>query len=448
MPMPTWRKVLGVVLIVAAAISITIAVSNWVRVTEAQHYYALGLKYLNKGDYSKAINYFIKSIGYDPNNWRAWYNLGVAVSEPDEYHRYFKVCGGTFSDSNHPAMQVLYNLTIKAFKEVIKLNPKMAPLAWFGLGNAYFDYYCYYTNRAKYVLPAYLKALQGKDIIYKYLGKEGLAALYTNLARTYLAMAEIQKAREYYVKAIKTYPIDTAYEHLMWVELELGNYTGVLKLMRKYVSMWGFEADLALAPASIAALKLGKYDLVLKYAGKIIKHFPESDYLGEAYRLCAEVYLKEGLKAKAIQYLKKDVQVCTDVLQIGRFPIPGEVPPAWYERGVAYYELAQITGNKTYYRLAAENFLWLIEHPKVANREVAHRNYYLMAHAALACIYAQLGEFSKAKALLKKLINMIETNPDYTGWRKLILKPMQNLYSEIAAGKAPKIPEMLTELEH
>ncbi len=448
MSMPTWRKVLGVILIVAAAIAITVGVINWYRVRLASHYYSLGIKALNNGEYSKAIYYLIKSLSYDPNNWRAWYNLGVAVSEPDEYHRYFKVCGESFSDSNHPAMQVLFNLTVKAFKEVIKLNPRMAPLAWFGLGNAYFDYYCYYVNRAKYVLPAYLNALKGKDVIYKYLGREGLAALYTNLARVYLAMAEVGKAREYYVKAISIYPIDTAYEHLMWVELELGNYSGVLKLMSKYVKMWGFEADLALAPASIAAFKMGKYGLVLKYAGEIIKHFPESDYLGEAYRLCAEVYLKEGLKAKAIQYLKKDVKVCSDVLQISDFPIPGEVPPAWYERGVAYFELAQITGNKTYYELAAENFKWLINHPKVANREVAHRNYYLMAHAALACTYAKLGEFAKAKELMVKLLNMLKTNPNYVGWRKLILKSMEKLYSEIAAGKAPGIPEVLTELEH
>ncbi len=446
--LPTWRKVVGTILVIAASISATVLVVNWVKVSEANHYYVLGLKALNNGDYSKAIHYFMKSLSYDPSNWMAWYNLGVAASEPDIFHRYFKICGEDFTSSNHPAMQVMFNLAKEAFEECMRLSKDCVPLAHFGLGNMYFDYYCHYINREKYVLPQYLEALKGKDVILKYLGKEGLAALYTNLARVYLAMAEVDKARYYYHLANKLYPIDTAYEHLMWVELEKGNYTGVLKLMKVYVKLWSEEADLALAPAAIAAMHLGRYSDVLKYASEIIKKFPESAYVGEAYRLIAEVMLKEGKVSEAIKYLRKDVEVCSDVLRISNFPIPGDVPGAFYERGVAYFKLGEVTGNKTYYELATKDFEWLVNHPRISNREVAHRNYYLLGHAALACTYAKLGMFSKAKELLKKVINQLRTDPNFTGWRKLVLGTFTKLYNEVSAGKAPEIPHELTELEH
>ncbi len=448
MGLPTWRKVVGIILVIAAAISATLLIINYVRVTQANHYYSLGLKALSDGRYSEAIHYFIKSLSYDPSNWMVWYDLGVAASEPDIFHRYFKICGEDFTSSNHPAMQVMFELARKAFKECMRLSKDCVPLAHFGLGNMYFDYYCHYVNRVKYVLHQYLEALKGKDLILKYLGREGLAALYTNLARVYLAMAEVDKARYYYRLANKLYPIDTAYEHLMWVELEEGNYSGVLKLMRVYVKLWSEEADLALAPAAIAAFHLGRYGDVIKYANEIIKKFPESAYVGEAYRLLAEVAIKEGKVSEAIKYLRQDVKVCSDVLDISSLSIPSDVPGAFYERGVAYYKLAEVTGNKTYYELAAKDFKWLIDHPKVSNREVAHRNYYLLAHAGLACTYAKLGKFDEAKELLKDIISKLRTDPNFTGWRKLVLGTFQKLYDEVSKGKAPELPHELTELEH
>ncbi len=376
-----------------------------------------------------------------------WYNLGVAASEPDIFHRYFKVCGESFVESNHPAMQVMFNFAKKAFEECMKLSRDCEPLAHFALGNMYFDYYCYYSNRVKYVLPEYLKALKGKDIILKHLGKESLAALYTNIARVYLAMAEVSKAREYYLKAISIYPIDTAYEHLMWVELELGNYSGVLRLMKKFVNLWGEEANLALSPAAIAALHLGRYDEVIKYSKEIIEKFPESAYLGEAYRLITEVMIRKGNISEAVKYLLKDIEVCSEVLKIKNFPIPGNVPGAYYERSIAYYKLG-ITGNNTYISKAIKDLEWIIEYPRITNREVAHRNYYLLAHAPLACAYAKIGKFDLAKKILDKILKELESNVEFSGWRKVITKVFRKIYDDISQGKVPKIPHEIEELEH
>ena len=446
--MASWRIAIAFVMAVAASILLTIAIYNYVNYVAAQHYYKLGLSALSKGEYTKAIEYFIQSLSHDPNNWMAWYELGVALSQPDLFHRYFKVCGETFADSNHPAMQVLYELSLWAFSRCANVSSECRPLASFGIGNANFDYYCYYTNRKKYVVHPYLEALKGLDIVRKYLGKEGVAALYTNLARVYLSMAEINRAREYYLKAISIYPIDTAYEHLMWIELERGNYSGVLKLMKIYVSMWREEADLALAPAAWAALNLGKYDLAEKYAMEIVKKFPSSDYVGEAYRLLAIVALHRGDVSKAVEYLKKDIEVCSDVLNIANFPIPGDVPGAFYERGLAYFMLANITGDRSYLEKALKDFQWLVEHPKISCREVAHRNYFVYGSIALAITYAKLGEWGNATKVLDNLVHKINTDPNMVGWRKLIGPYLYKLLKEIENHRVPTLPQLVIELEH
>ncbi len=446
--MASWRLAAAFVLSIAASILLTIAVYTYLNYTNAQHYYSLGLKALNEGNYTKAIEYFIRSLSYDPNNWRAWYELGVALSEPDLFHRYYKICGESFTDSGHPAMQVLYELSIWAFSRCAAVNGKCKPLADFGIANARFDYYCYYTNRKKYIVPLYLDALRHIDVVRRYLGREGVAALYTNLARVYLSMAEIDKARQYYIKAINIYPIDTAVEHLMWVELERGNYTGVLKLMKFYVSRWSYEADLALAPAAWAALSLGRYDLATKYAKEIVEKFPSSDYVGEAYRLLAIVALREGDIRKAIEYLKKDVETCSEVLNIASFPMPGEVPGAFYERGIAYLMLANITGNKTYLEKAMRDFEWLVNHPKISCREVAHRNYYIYGSIALAITYAKMRQWSNALKVLNNLIYKINTDPNLVGWRKLLAPYLTKLLEEIKSHKVPRLPKLVIELEH
>ncbi len=68
MTLGTWRKVLGIVLIIAAAIVSFHAITMWYRYEFANHYYNLGVKALDKGNYSLAITYFLRAISYNPTN--------------------------------------------------------------------------------------------------------------------------------------------------------------------------------------------------------------------------------------------------------------------------------------------------------------------------------------------------------------------------------------------
>ena len=433
------RTIIGIACIIGIVIlGISAYVSLSVK-SEAVHYNELGIKAMEEGDYDKAIEYFTKAIELDPNFAEAYYNRGNAYGNEEQFHRYFKLPGQTFAQAGFPEMQEKFEKAVSDFKKCMKVDPSYSPLAHFGLGNVYFLYYCGYKNRAEYVIPEYEKALEGKDFILEKAGKEGLAAVYANLARTYLAMAELEKAKEYYEKSIEIYPIDTAYEHLIWVYIEFGNFEDAYKVAQEYLKYEEWEADLGLMPTVIAAYHLGNYEVAKKCAEEIVKKFPESAYLAEAHRFLALIYMKEGKTDEVKKELEKDIEICTEV--INNPETIADVPGAYYERGLAYYYL----GN---YTKSIEDFKWLIDNPKYSKREVAHENYYLEGHINLACVYSKIGEFENAKGVLKKILDELDKDVDFTGWKKYVKDDVEEILSKIEAGKEVEIPSIFSEVSH
>ncbi len=407
---------------------------------------------MGNGNYDKAISLLEKALKLDPNDPVIYYDLAVAYGNEEQFHRYYKLPGQTFTEAGHPEMQEKYEKAVNYAKELEKRFPEYKPLAEQILGDINFLYYCGYVNREKYVLPHYLYALNHTDVIEKYLGKEGVSALYTNLARTYLAMAEVEKAEEYYKKAIEVYPdpgIDTAYEHIAWVEIELGKIDDAYKYSQEYLEhakKYGWDSDLGLAPASISAYLLHKYDEAYKLAERIIKDFPESAYVGEAYRIIAMIEYSKGNKDKAIETLEKDVSHCNELMKNPEDATT--VPTSMYERGLAYYYLYVYTNNTTYLDKAINDMKWVVEHPKQTKREVAHRNYYILSHLSLASIYSQKGEFSKAKEYLEKLRNELKSDPNLKGWNEFIGSKVDEMIRKVSANQKIEMPEIVWILSH
>ena len=434
-----WKLLVGVICIVGIVLAGSSAYVTWDTSQRAIYCNELGLKAMEDGDYYAAIEYFSMAVSADPNFAIAYYNRGNAYGNEEQFHRYYKLLGQTFTDAGYSEMQEKYEKALRDFKKCMEVDPSLAPLAHFGIGNVNFDYYCGYENRLKYVVPEFEKALEGKEVIMEKLGEEGLAAVYTNLARTYLAMCELEKAYEYYAKAIEIYPIDTAYEHQAWVAVEMGKFDEAYKLAQEFLKHPEWEMDLGLMPTAIAAYHLGKYDEAKKYCEEIIEKFPDSAYVGEAHRLLAEIYREMGETGKAEAELYKDIEVCTSVLEGN--PIPGDIPGAYYERGGAYFKLGE-------YEKAIKDFEWITEHPEITKREVAHENYYLEAHIALACTYAKLGKMDEAKSTLEKILSELDKDAAFTGWRKYIKDDIETLYSNISEGKVVDIPIIFTELSY
>lgn len=416
--------------IVILAVSIANTMGN-----DAVYYYNLGLNEYDKGNYTNAIEYFTKAIEIDPKFVDAYYNRGTCYTTEDVFfHHYDKLPSQTYIEAGLEDEEKAYQNAIRDFKKVLELDPNYA-LAYFGIGNANYLYYDSYTDRKEKVLPYYFKALNHKDWIKKKAGDEGVAAVYTNIGRTYLAMAEMDEAYKNYKKALELAPIDTALEHQAWVCVELGKYDEAYKIATKYIKMaeGSEEADLALMPGMMAAYNLKKYDEAIKYGKEIVKKFPDSGYVAEAHRFLAKIYKEKGNDAQARKETETAVKICTDVINSKDTGV-SDLPGAYYERGLAYFDLGE-------YEKAINDFKYLIDHPEMSNREVAHENYYFEAHLALACAYSQVGKNKEAKQVLEDTLKLLN-KPNFQGYRKYRKNDVEALLNEISTGKSVPIPEM------
>ncbi len=402
-------------------------------------YNALGKAEYEKGNYEKAIEYFTSAIEKDPTNADAYWNRGNTYATEDVFfHHYFKLPGQrTYAEAGHPEMDEAFQKAVSDFRKAMELDPGYAPLSHLGLGNAYYLYYDYYDDMLNKAVLEYENALQGLDQIKAKLGEEGVAMVYTNLARTYLKMCELDKAYGNYKKAIEISPIDTALEHLVPVCIELGKYEEAYEVASRYIEMsreaGSEELDLALMPGAVAAYHLGKYDEALDYINEVIDTFPESAYVAEAYRFRAMIRRQEGREVEARKDLEEAIRICSDI--ISNPEVPADIPGAYYERGLCYFDLEE-------YKKALRDFRYLVEHPEIADREVAHENYYIEGYVALACTYSQLGRNEEARGTFEEALEKLDTDPELKGWRKYIRDDVKELLKRVERGEVVPIPLM------
>ncbi len=400
------------------------------------NYDEMGKAAYNNGNFSKAIEFFEMAIKHNPRNADAYWNLGNTYAHEDTYfHHYNKLPHQTYVQAGLKDQENAFENAVNDFKKAMKIDPSYAAISHFGLGNAYYDYYDLYNDTIDYAIPQYKAALKDPSSIVSKLGKIGLAMVYTNLGRAYLHIAELNDAYKAYKKALSIYPVNIAMEHLTPVCLELGRYNEAYKIASDYIkkarSEHSDELDLALMPGAFAAFKLGKYDEVIDYTSEIIKKFPDSDYVAEAHRLRAMVYRIKGNEKQTEDDLSKAIAMCSD--QIKSPGSPADIPGAYYERGLDYYNLGE-------YQKAANDFQYLINHPKVSDREVAHENYFLESHVALASVYSKLGKNNEATKLLQETLNILSTDPELQGWNRYVREDIEKLLEEVKTTKSLGMP--------
>ena len=423
-------------LIIAIICVVGLAVLGWsIHSTLAkQDYNALGLAVYDAGNYDKAIEYFTKAIEQDPGNVDAYYNRGACYATGDFFHHYDKLPGQTYTEAGLSDEEEAFQNAMADFNKALELAPNYA-LAHFGKGNAYYLYVDSYTERATKVIPEYEKALEHKDWILDKVGVEGVASIYTNLGRTYFAMCEMDKAYDNYSKALDLARIDTALEHQAPVCIELGKYAEAYQLATEYIDMakGSEEFDLALMPGMIAAYHLGKYDEAIEYGSEIIETFPDSGYVAGAYRFLAKIYKERGDEALARERIDAAIDMCTDMIGSEETGV-ADIPGAYYERGLAYFDIGE-------YEKAINDFKYLVDHPGIANREIAHENYYFEGHIGLACAYSQVGKNDEAKRVLEDVVRLLD-EPDFQGYKKYRKDGVEALLNKISTGEAIPIPMM------
>jgi len=423
-------------LIIAVVCIIGLAMLGWsIHSTLAkQDYNALGVAAYDEGNYDKAIEHFTKAIELDPANVDAYYNRGICYTEGERFHHYDKLPQQTYIEAGLEDEEKAYQSAMADFNKALELDPNYA-LAYFGKGNAYYLYVDSYADRTTKVIPEYEKALEHKDWILDKVGVEGVATIYTNLGRTYFAMCEMDKAYENYKKALDLAPIDTALEHQAPVCIELGKYAEAYELATEYIDMaeGSEEFDLALMPGMMAAYHLEKYDEAIEYGNEIVATFPDSGYVAGAYRFLAKIYKEKGNEAQAREHIDAAINVCTDIISSEETGV-AEIPGAYYERGLAYFDIGE-------YQEAISDFKYLVDHPEIANREIAHENYYFEGYIGLACAYSQIGKNDEAKQVLQNVLSLLE-KPDFRGYKKYRKDGVEALLNKISAGEAIPIPMM------
>ncbi len=401
-----------------------------------QDYNALGLAAYDEGNYDKAIEYFTKAIEQDPENVDAYYNQGACyTTENVFFHHYDKLPGQTYIEAGLEDEEEAFRNAIADFNKALEIDPNYA-LAHFGKGNAYYLYVDSYTDRATKVIPEYEKALEHKDWILDKAGKEGVASIYTNLGRTYLAMGEMDKAYENYKKALDLAPLlDSALEHQAPVCIELEKYKEAYEIATKYIDMakGSEEFDLALMPGMMAAYQLEKYEEAIEYGKEIIENFPDSGYVAGAHRFLAKIYTAKGDDALAREHIDAAIDMCTEIISSEETGV-ADIPGVYYERGLAYFDIGE-------YGKARDDFEYLEEHPEIANREVAHENYYLEGYIGLACTYSQLEKNDEAKRVLEDVVSLLD-KPDFQGYKKYRKGGVEALLNKISAGESIPIPMM------
>lgn len=426
-------KIVGVVCIIGLIIALGAIAYTLATSSKYMHYYNLGEQEQEAGNYHKAIGYYNKAIELNPEFVDAYYNRGACYATDGFVYHYDKLPGETYIAAGLANEQEAFDNAMADFNKVLELDQGYA-LAHFGKGDALYLYVDSYFARETEVIPQYEKALESKNWIRNKVGVEGVAAVYTNLGRTYLAMGELDKSYENYTKALDLAPIDTAMEHQSWVCLELGKIDETYQVATKFISMakGSDEEDLALMPGMVAAYELGKYDEAVKYGKDIIKSFPDSGYVAEAHRFLAIIDRGKGKDKEARAQDDAAIKMCTGMIE-SKDTVVAELPGAYYERGLAYFDLGE-------YGKAIDNFKYLVDHPEMSNREVAHQNYWLNAYIGLACAYSQFGNNSEAKKVLEGLLSTLDSDPSLQAYKKYRGKSVETLLSDINEGKTISIP--------
>jgi len=161
--------------------------------------------------------------------------------------------------------------------------------------------------------------------------------------------------------------------------------------------------------------------------------------------------------------LQDDVKAMTE--HINNPDIPAEVPGSYYERALAYYyiglidsELGNNNSTTSNFEKAKADLVYLMDNPWMSNREVAHRNYYVLSYIALSGLYIKMNKLTGnetylhlAKENLKKFQSVLNSNKDLVGWRHMFEDKYgknfgEGIYKQMV--KVGGIPVYFGVLEH
>ena len=219
-------------------------------------------------------------------------------------------------DKNHYDSWIFMNITyslmgdklnaMKAFEKAIKINPSMED-AWNNLAKIYFYHHKYdialsCIDKALLISPARAKTIRNKAVL---LGK----------------MGRFQEKKTILEAAIKKFPDDPyiAYS-LGHCYFDKKNYKTALIYFKKAMTKAKEEEDndiklIATGMVGYSHWKLGENDKALTIYNDIIENYP---FYAKGYYISAAIYASMGNINKAVEFLKKTIEIDDGYRDIAR----------------------------------------------------------------------------------------------------------------------------------
>lgn len=240
---------------------------KWGKKALADIYYSRGRAYL-RVENPQAVQDFETALKYNPNHETTLGHLSslyLQIGRPDDALKLYNRCVLLKENSE--------NLSIWDFH------------TWEGRGE------CYYR------LGEHDKAIQDLNKAIE-VGRRPILPAYLYLGKTYLAMGDDTKAREYFKKVIEI-------------------SSGAIDKINKSEKVWMYpDQDYALYDMrGLAYLELGEYDKAISDFGKVIELCPDKFPIGHTYypvegrKNMGTAYLKMGNKEKATLYYQEALSI-------------------------------------------------------------------------------------------------------------------------------------------
>ncbi|MCC5943978.1 MAG: tetratricopeptide repeat protein [Bernardetiaceae bacterium] len=344
-------------------------------------YFGLGLAYQELENYKEAEKYYQKAIDIKPNLYEAWYNLGIVYDDLQAYEKaieaYQKAIDikpdydwawnnlglvySAFAQFGKGLKE--YEKAIEAFQKAIDIKPDKHE-AWYNLGNVYNSLQAY-----EKAIEAYQNAIDIKPDKHE---------AWHNLGIVYYNLQAYEKAIEAYQKAIDIKPDKhEAWNNLGLAHSNLQHYKKAINAYNKAIS-YKVDHHEAWNNLGIIYYKLKKYEEAIEYYEKAIAY--NLDYYW-AWNNLGAVYFQLENYDKAINSYHKALEIKDDFEE------------ALNNLGNAYVKLKNYDKAISYYKKATE----------------AKSNFY-MAWNGIGTVYIHQKEYTKAKEIFEKII---KEDPSY-----------------------------------
>lgn len=247
-------------------------------------YFDIAFVYQSMEQYTLAIKYLLKTIRINPKHPDAVLELGICIDLSEEFQR-----------------GLVY------FEEIINIHP-YCDVAWYFLGNCYtalkreqkaanaYEYAVIINDKNEMAQMAWADTLFNLDKyadaldIFQKLEKEGdeSDAIYKKIGLCHYHLENIQQAKAYYNKGIKTCISDQFADELWYLLGEAfeaeDNFESAKKCYQTALDK--YNSEIYWAALAYAEQSLGNYEKALNYYESAIEKDPYNDSLWEAYAYC------------------------------------------------------------------------------------------------------------------------------------------------------------------